>query len=71
MHKKYQFIKKPARKYFSFCFSFPHQQPTVAPPPPSRENTLACGRGGGGRQFGRRDRHSGTLDIQLYNPSTI
>ncbi len=29
----------------------------------SQGGTLACGRGGGGSQFGRRDRHSGTLSI--------
>ncbi len=27
------------------------------------EDTLACGRGGGGSQFGRGDRHCGTLGI--------
>jgi hypothetical protein len=39
----------------------------VLPPPPpplwfqGRGDTLAGGRGGGGNQFARRDRHSGTL----------
>ncbi len=45
----------------------------LQPPPPLwiqwEEETLACGRGGGGSQFGRRDRHSGTLGID--NPPTV
>jgi hypothetical protein len=46
--------------------------PLGCPPPPplgSKGDTLAMGRGGGGSQFGRRDRHSGTLGIVLSNPS--
>jgi hypothetical protein len=48
----------------------------LAPPPFSSGEggggTLACGRGGGGSQFGRRNRHSGTLGsrysiIPLWN----
>ncbi len=41
----------------------PHPQESVAPSPPlvpRGGTTLACGRRGGGSQFGRRDRHSGT-----------
>ncbi len=44
------------------------------PPPPlwfRRGDTLACGRVGWRSRFGRRDRHSGTLGIQWYNPSTM
>ncbi len=41
----------------------PYPQASVAPPPfGSRGDTLASGKGAGG-QFGRRDRHSGTLGI--------
>jgi hypothetical protein len=37
------------------------------PPPPQFqwEGTLACGRGGGGSQFQRGDRHCGTLGIHV------
>ena len=35
-----------------------------------REDTLACGGGGGETQFRRRDRHSGTLSSINYNPPT-
>ncbi len=38
---------------------------SVASPPPlgPKDETLACGGGGGGTQFRRWDRHSGTLGI--------
>jgi hypothetical protein len=43
----------------------PYPQASVALPPlvPGGRGTFACGRGGRGNQFGRRDRHSGTLVI--------
>ncbi len=44
----------------------PHPQASVPPPPFSSKgggDTLAGGRGGSWSQFGRRDRHSGTLGI--------
>jgi len=46
-----------------------HKRVFFALPPlvPSGGDTLACGRVGGGSQFGRRDRHSGILGIVQYN----
>jgi hypothetical protein len=41
-----------------------HQESLCGPSPPIwflGGGTLPCGRGGGGSQFGRRDRHCGTL----------
>ncbi len=52
--------------FLSICLNWaPHPQASVAPPPfgSKRGDTLACGGGGGGTQFHRRDRHSGTLCI--------
>jgi hypothetical protein len=49
---------------FFFSASPIHPQAVLPPPAlvPRREGgTLACGRGGWGSQFGRRDRHSGTV----------
>ncbi len=37
---------------------------------PRGRHIFACG-GGGGTQFRRRNRHSGTLCILQYNPSTV
>ncbi len=48
--------------------SRPLARKRVLPSPqlvPWGEDTLACGREGGGSQFGRRDRHTGTLGIAL------
>ncbi len=41
----------------------PLSRKQVLPPLVPTGDTLACWRGGGGSQFGRRDRHSGTLDL--------
>jgi hypothetical protein len=48
----------------------PTGQRCCPPPPSSRGETHPYGRGGGGSQFSRKDRHSGTLGIVLYNPCT-
>ncbi len=40
----------------------PHPQARLSPP---GQDTLACGRGGGGSQFRRGDRHCGTLGIYV------
>jgi hypothetical protein len=42
----------------------PHPQAS-APPPLVPGGTLACEREGGGSQFGRGDRHCGTLGIYV------
>ncbi len=51
----------------AFSQVVPNPQASVAPPPPplcsQGGDTHACRRGGGGCQFGRRERHSGTLSI--------
>jgi hypothetical protein len=53
----------------------PHPLASVAPPPLGSKGrvTLARERGGGGIQFGRRDRHSGALGIvqSLYKGHTL
>jgi hypothetical protein len=50
----------------------PHPQASVAPHPlvlgGGGEGTLACGKGGGGSRFGRRDKHSGTLGTSIVVP---
>ncbi len=58
----------------------PHPSPAwecCSPPRVQGGDTLACGRGGGGSQSGRGDRHCSTLGINVffnfvvyYNPST-
>jgi hypothetical protein len=50
-------------------FSFQSSElgpPTPSPLGPRGRDTLACRRGGGGTQFRRRDRHSGTPGILQF-----
>ncbi len=57
---------------YTECPAF-SSRPNWLPPPPHPQASVAphLVPGGGGGQFWRRDRHSGTSSIVPYNPSTI